>query len=61
MGFIKTVIFVLILLIAGMIVFIYSGTYNIAATEPHSLLVEWVFNTAKKIFHKKTFRTYYTT
>ncbi|MEE9215235.1 MAG: cytochrome c [Thermodesulfobacteriota bacterium] len=53
MGFIKTVIFVLILLIAGMIVFIYSGTYNIAATEPHSLLVEWVFNTAKKYSVKK--------
>lgn len=53
MGFIKTVIFVLILLIAGLLVFIYSGTYNIAATEPHSLVVEWVFNTAKKYSIKK--------
>lgn len=53
MGFIKTIIFVLILLIVGGIVFIYSGTYNIAATEPHSLLAEWVFNTAKKYSVKK--------
>ncbi len=53
MGFIKTVILVLILLIAGLFVFIYSGTYNIAATEPHSLLAEWVFNTTKKYSIKK--------
>ncbi len=53
MGFIKTVILVLILLIAGLLVFIYSGTYNIAATEPHSLLVEWVFDAAKKYSIRK--------
>ena len=53
MGFIKTVIFVFILLIAGGIVFIYSGTYNIAATKPHSLLAEWVFSTTKKYSVKK--------
>jgi len=53
MGFIKTVLLVIILLIAGLIVFIYSGTYNIAATEPQSLLVEWAFNTAKKYSVKK--------
>jgi len=53
MGFIKTVIFIFILLIAGGIVFIYSGTYNIAATEPHSLLTQWVFNTTKKYSVKK--------
>ena len=53
MGFIKTVILVLILIIAGLIVFIYSGNYNIAATEPHSLLAEWVFNTTKKYSVKK--------
>lgn len=53
MGFIKTVIFVLILLIAGLIVYIYSGNYNIAATEPHSLIMEWVFNTTKKYSIRK--------
>ncbi len=53
MGFIRTAIFVLIILIAGLGVYIYSGNYNIAATEPHSLVVEWVFNTAKKYSIKK--------
>jgi len=53
MGFFKTIIFILILLIAGLIVFIYSGKYNIAATEPHSLIVEWALNTTKKYSIKK--------
>ncbi|MEW6145942.1 MAG: cytochrome c [Thermodesulfobacteriota bacterium] len=33
--------------ILGAVIFIYSGTYNIAATVPHSEIVTWVFNTAK--------------
>jgi mono/diheme cytochrome c family protein len=33
--------------ILGAVIFIYSGTYNIAATVPHSEFVTWVFNTAK--------------
>lgn len=53
MGFIRTVIFVLILLIAGLGVFIYSGTYNIAATEPHSLVVEWIITATKNYSIKK--------
>jgi mono/diheme cytochrome c family protein len=33
-----------ILLIAASLVFIYSGVYNVAATEPHIKPVEWLLN-----------------
>jgi len=33
--------------ILGAVIFIYSGTYNIAATVPHSEIASWVFNTVK--------------
>jgi len=53
MGFIKTLIFVVIILIAGLVVFIYSGTYNVAATKTDSFIVEWVLDTTKKYSVKK--------
>ena len=34
-------------IILGAVIFIYSGTYNIAATVPHSEITTWVFNTVK--------------
>ena len=37
-----------ILVVVGSLLFIYSGVYNIAATEPHTKLVRWVFNTTTK-------------
>ncbi len=45
---IKTILILVILLIAASLVYIYSGTYNIAATKPHSELATWIFRTAKK-------------
>ena len=50
---IKTLLILLILLIAGFVVYMYSGTYNIAATAPHNELANWVFNTTKKYSVKK--------
>lgn len=49
----KTILILLILLVAAFFVYIYSGTYNIAATAPHSELANWVFNTTKKYSVKK--------
>ncbi len=34
-------------IILGAVIFIYSGTYNIGATVPHSEIATWVFNTVK--------------
>ena len=34
-----------ILVVLGSLLFIYSGVYNMAATEPHTKLAQWVFNT----------------
>ena len=34
-------------IILGAVIFIYSGTYNVAATVPHSEIATWVFNTVK--------------
>ena len=53
MGFIKTLIFVIIILIIGALIFIYSGTYNVAATNPDSFIVKWVLETTKKYSVKK--------
>jgi len=44
---IKAFIILICFAILGSVIFIYSGTYNIAATVPHSELATWVFNTAK--------------
>lgn len=53
MGFIRTFIFVIIILIIGALVFIYSGTYNVAATNPDQFIVKWVLETTKKYSVKK--------
>ena len=45
---IRTLIILIILIIGGFLVYIYTGSYNIAATEPHSEIAEWVFETTKK-------------
>ena len=45
---VKTILILVILFIAASAVYIYSGTYNIAATVPHSELANWVFTTTKK-------------
>ncbi|MGH7850226.1 MAG: c-type cytochrome, partial [Thermodesulfobacteriota bacterium] len=34
-------------IILGSVIFIYSGTYNVAATVPHSEITTWVLNTVK--------------
>lgn len=33
--------------ILGSVIFIYSGTYNVAATVPHGEFMTWLFNTVK--------------
>ena len=50
---IKTIVILLLILVAASIIYIYSGTYNIAATSPHSGLAEWIFNTTKKYSVRK--------
>lgn len=40
-----TLIAVMILLLAGTVVFIFSGTYNVAASIPHSGFEHWLFET----------------
>ena len=50
---IRSLLILIILLIAAFLVYIYSGTYNIAASAPHSELVTWIFNTTKKYSVKK--------
>jgi mono/diheme cytochrome c family protein len=39
---------VVLLLVAGFFLLIYSGIYNIAATEPHTKPVRWVMTTMKQ-------------
>lgn len=53
MNAVRTLLIVIILFIAAFLVYIYSGTYNIAATAPHGELAEWIFNTTKKYSVKK--------
>ena len=36
-----------VLLAVGMAVFVWSGAYNVAASEPHSALVHWLFATVR--------------
>lgn len=46
---IVTVLFILIvLLIVGFFLFVYSGVYNVAATEPHMDVVRWMLNTIQE-------------
>src|SRR3546814_12930818 len=37
----------LVLLIAAGTILLYSGWYNVAATEPHTALGTWILDTAK--------------
>lgn len=53
MGFIRTLIFLIIILIIGALIFIYSGTYNVAATNPDHFIVEWILKTTKNYSVKK--------
>jgi len=39
---------VVLVLVAGFFLFIYSGIYNMAATEPHTMPVRWVMTTVKQ-------------
>ena len=43
----KAFLILIVLLIGGLSMFIYSGYYNIAASEPHLTIVRWVFETAR--------------
>jgi len=36
-----------VLLIAGMLLYIYTGRFNVAATQEHSDLTEWILETTK--------------
>lgn len=38
----------IIVLIAGFLIFVYSGVYNIAATSSHYTFLEWVLETTKE-------------
>ncbi len=53
MGFIKTLIFLLLVIALAGFAYIYSGSYNIAATAPHSPIAEWIFKTIKNHSIKK--------
>ena len=46
----------IILVILLFLLCIYSGVYNFAATEPHSVFAKWIFSTSKErsiIYHAK--------
>ena len=43
----RVFLLLIVLLIGGISMFIYSGYYNIAASEPHLTIVRWVFETAR--------------
>ena len=43
-----TLMVLLLLAVLGGLAFIYSGLYNVAASEPHSRLGNWIFDTAMK-------------
>ncbi len=53
-------LFLLIVLIGGLFLYVYSGRYNVAATVPHTKPVEWILNEAKSKsveFHASEIRT----
>ena len=41
----KNILTLIILILIGFLIFIYSGIYNIAATKPHTKLVLWIMYT----------------
>lgn len=42
-----TTVALLLILVLGALAFIYSGAYNVAATEEHTALVRWVLETTQ--------------
>lgn len=42
-----TVVAVLLVLVLGVVAFIYSGVYNVAATDPHLGIVRWALSTTQ--------------
>ncbi|MDA2918095.1 cytochrome c [Desulfobacterota bacterium AH_259_B03_O07] len=44
----KGIIVFIILVIVALLIFIYTGTYNVAATKPHTELTLWVLNTTRE-------------
>jgi mono/diheme cytochrome c family protein len=44
----KAIIVFIILVIVAFLIFIYTGTYNVAATKPHTELALWVLNITKE-------------
>lgn len=44
----SSIIAFIILLIAAVIIFIYSGVYNVAATIPHTKLALWLLNETRE-------------
>jgi mono/diheme cytochrome c family protein len=47
MKMIRAFFILICFIILGSVIYIYSGTYNVAATVPHSEIATWVFNTVK--------------
>jgi mono/diheme cytochrome c family protein len=43
----KAFLILIVLLIGGFALFIYSGIYNVAASEPHLDAVEWIMETTR--------------
>ena len=41
----KNILTLIILILIGFLIFIYSGIYNVAATKPHTELVLWIMHT----------------
>lgn len=53
-------VFLLIVLIGGVLLYVYSGRYNVAASVPHTKPVEWMLNEVKNKsveFHASEIRT----
>lgn len=48
MNILKALFIVIVLFILGSVIFIYSGSYNIAATVPHTKPVEWILTEMKE-------------
>jgi mono/diheme cytochrome c family protein len=46
-GFVISLAVMIALIVVGGLAFIYSGFFNVAATEPHSLFTRWVLETAR--------------
>lgn len=47
MNMIRAFLILISFFILAAVIFIFSGTYNIAATVPHSAAATWIFNTVK--------------